>query len=84
MAPNANFMYTPLIATNERTWKLSHHCQFAFRRINELIRDRKHLELESDLPVEMKWIRGRDKVHMDDYDGVRFWKMIFHQINDMN
>ena len=84
MAPNANFMYTPLIATNERTWKLSHHCQFAFRRINELIRDRKHLELESDLPVEMKWIRGRDKVHMDDHDGVRFWKMIFHQINDMN
>ena len=84
MMPNATCIYTPLIAPNERTWKTSHHCQFAFKKINQLIKERKHLELDSDLPVQMKWIRGRDKVHMDDIDGVRFWKMIFHGIDSTN
>lgn len=84
MMPQATPIFTPLITPNERTWKQSQHCQFAFRRINELIRDRKHLELDSELPLEMKWIRGRDRVHLQDDDGVLFWKMIFHGINAIN
>ena len=62
MLPNANVKFAPLISVIDETWLKTEMCQNAFREINQLIANRQHVELDSNLPKQMNWIgRGRDK-----------------------
>ena len=70
----------PLIATKEQAWLTDELSQNAFREINRLVKERDHVEFDSFLPTKMNWICN-DKVHFKDYDGVKFWKMIFEQLD---
>ena len=78
--PKADVRMAPLIATDEREWQTCDLSQNAFREINALIKERKHVNFDSYLPSKMRWI-CRDKVHFKDFDGVNFWKMIFEQLD---
>ena len=78
--PKADVNFAPLIATIDPDWLNNPFCQDAYTEINRLIKKRKHVELDSDLPAKEEWIRGKDKVHMNDFDGIQFWKSIFDQL----
>ena len=78
--PKADIRMAPVIATKERRWLTDRLMQSAFETINKLIKERKHVEYDSYLPSQMNWICN-DRVHFKDFDGVKFWKMIFEQLN---
>lgn len=78
--PKATVKMAPLIATNEAEWRTCDLSQNAFHEINALVRERDHVEFDSYLPSNMNWICA-DKVHFKDFDGVKFWRMIFEQLD---
>ena len=79
--PRADIRLAPLIATKEKNWLECELSQNAFRSINKLIKERKHVKLDSFAPTKRNWI-CHDKVHFKDFDGVKFWKKIFAQLED--
>ena len=78
--PKADVKLAPVIATKDRRWLNDELMQNAFETLNELIKQRGHVEYDSYLPSKMNWI-CKDNVHFKDFDGVKFWKMIFEQLN---
>ena len=78
--PKADIRLAPLIATKDKAWQTCELSQNAFHAINALIRERKHVKLDSYQPVNKNWLCN-DGIHFKDYDGVKFWKTIFKQID---
>ena len=78
--PKADIRMAPLIATDEKNWQTCDLAQNAFKTINMLIKERKHVEFDSYQPSRRNWI-CHDKVHFKDFDGVKFWKKIFAQMD---
>ena len=79
LLPNASIRFTPLIASGQNGWAETGVCQEAFVAINQLIRQRGHIDFDSFEPLNtdlMEW----DKTHMKDMDGIRFWKKIFAKL----
>ena len=78
--PRATVRFAPLIATADPLWTGSKFCQDAYEEMNRLILMRNHVTLDSKMPVRERLIRGKDKVHMDDDDGIEFWTDVFKQL----
>ena len=81
--PKAKVTFALNLDTNDPTWAKTNVCQDIFNKINGQIRQRKHVEVDTKLPLKMRWISNTqyDKVHFaNDFDGINFWKMIFDQV----
>ena len=77
--PRADIKLAPLIATKQDEWLTCELSQNAFYMINKLIKERKHVDLDSYRPTRRNWL-CHDKVHFKDFDGIKFWKRIFQQL----
>ena len=79
LLPNASVKFAPLIASDQNGWKETELCQLGFRKFNEFVRARGHVEFDSYEPLNtgiMEW----DMTHMADLRGIEFWERIFQQL----
>ena len=79
LMPNAaSIKYCPLVASSQPTYMDNQFFKDAFEAINEQIRSRPHVDMDSYEPIRRRLLK--DHVHMKNMEGIEFWRKIFKQL----
>ena len=79
MLPNANVVLTPILDVEEFKWKITGNCMSVFKKFNEQIRIRNHVNIDIAEPKRRN-LYDRGGVHLRDWESVQFWSRIFESL----